>query len=164
MTKYIIVLGNENPEIYKKRVDRAIQYFHTLKVESFVDALQKTQINVYFIMSGGRNGAVNMKKYAIEQGIDPKYIVTEEKSQNTIENLIFSLEYIQKCNMGCFISITVCTSTFHSYRTFALMNYYMKDINVNLIHTNENVSDELKLREMQLLYMWLNSRVLALNN
>ena len=69
------------------------------------------------IMSGGQgpdevvSEAFAMKNYALEQGVDEKYIILEDKSTSTEENIIFSKKFIPADK-----SFAVVTNYYHVYR------------------------------------------------
>ena len=69
------------------------------------------------IMSGGQgpdevvSEAFAMKNYALEQGVDEKDIILEDKSRRTEENIIFSKKFIPVDK-----SFAVVTNYYHVYR------------------------------------------------
>ena len=69
------------------------------------------------IMSGGQgpdevvSEAFAMKNYALEQGVDEKDIILEDKSTSTAENIIFSKKFIPVDK-----SFAVVTNYYHVYR------------------------------------------------
>ena len=69
------------------------------------------------IMSGGQgpdevvSEAFAMKSYALEQGVDEKDIILEDKSTSTEENIIFSKKFIPADK-----SFAVVTNYYHVYR------------------------------------------------
>lgn len=69
------------------------------------------------IMSGGQgpdevvSEAFAMKNYALEQGVDEKDIILEDKSTSTEENIIFSKKFIPADK-----SFAVVTNYYHVYR------------------------------------------------
>ena len=93
---YLIVLGaglingEKVSPLLASRINRAIQF-----AEKQVD---KGKHMPKFIMSGGQGGdekvseARAMADYAISRGIDEKYILLEDRSKNTYQNMFFSKE------------------------------------------------------------------------
>jgi len=119
----IIVLGYpslDNGEIsplQKSRVDQAI-------------ALYKKELAPKIIFTGGavQNQFIEahtMKDYAVKNGISEETIILETASQNTEENVIFSLEILNENN---FTNIIVITSNYHTRRSFYLFSQYPLDI------------------------------------
>ena len=77
----------------------------------------KTNPGSKLIMSGGQgpdevvSEAFAMKNYALEQGVDEKDIILEDKSTRTEENIIFSKKFIPADK-----SFAVVTNYYHVYR------------------------------------------------
>lgn len=115
---YIIILGCKIKEdgtlfpLLKSRVDKAIEFANTQK--------KKTGKNIIFVPSGGKGNdeiiseAEAMKNYLLEQGINKKNIIIENKSKNTFENIKFSNEIIKDKTDEK--SIVFCTSNYHVFR------------------------------------------------
>ena len=116
---YIIILGcmikkdGTLTPILKARVDKAIEFAKMQK--------EKTGKDIIFIPSGGQGNdeimaeADAMKNYLIEQGIDEKNIIAENKSTNTIENMKYSNDIISNNNMNAKISFS--TTNYHVFRS-----------------------------------------------
>ena len=74
------------------------------------------------IMSGGQGPGEDipeseaMAAYAVDQGVDDKRIITEQKSVSTEENLMFSKELIDKENA----KIVIVTTAYHVFRALIL--------------------------------------------
>lgn len=108
----IIVLGGaiqgDSPKLMlRRRLDAAAAYMN-----------KNTQAAC--VVSGGQGAdesvseAFVMQKYLIEQGIDAKRIVLEDRSTNTRENLAFSAAVIAQANLSQ--DVTVATDSFHQLR------------------------------------------------
>lgn len=114
---YIIILGCQIRKdgtltpLLKGRVDKSI-YFRNKQLEN-------TGKDVIFIPSGGKGDdeiiseASAMKKYLLDQGIDNKNILLEDKSKNTYENIKFSNQLVKKENAN----IAFSTTNYHVLRT-----------------------------------------------
>ena len=114
---FLLVLGNKCtssrvPPILSERLDKAIELYR--------DYHQKPQI----IVSGGRSSkgqateAELMKKYLLEAGIPKKMILTEEESNNTIQNLEFSAIKIHNIwQKDSRPRVIIVTSDYHIPRT-----------------------------------------------
>lgn len=114
--KYIIILGakvnNETPSLaLTQRLNAAIPVI-------------KNNPNMKIVVSGGQGQgesiaeASAMQKYLIQNGIDKKRILIENRSSNTMENLMYSKLIIQKDNKQSVknTSVTIVTSNFHILR------------------------------------------------
>lgn len=108
----LVVLGcqvkNGKPSrMLKSRLDAAYEYLS-----------EHDAVNV--VVSGGKGDdeliseAQCMKEYLMEKGIAAERIFMEDKSENTEENLRFSLEIIE--NNGLCEDITIVTDGFHQLR------------------------------------------------
>ena len=106
---YLIVLGCQvngtTPSLMlRQRLDAAVSYLNT-----YPDAVA--------IVSGGMGPgediteAACMHSYLISAGIAPERIIQEPQSTNTMENLRFSMEYMEP---GA--SIAIVSNEFHLYR------------------------------------------------
>lgn len=96
---YLIILGcriREDGSLYpllQGRVDRAIEVYRKQE--------EKTGEKAYFVPSGGQGSdeviseAQAMKRYLAARGIPEEYILTEDRSVNTQENMCFSRSLIE---------------------------------------------------------------------
>jgi uncharacterized SAM-binding protein YcdF (DUF218 family) len=137
-----LVLGNSSLKIMEKRVDIALIKFEQLKNEK-----------CYMILSGGgKNETEYMYKYASKY-VDKEYLICEDKSISTFENLIFSSKIISELYPKETIDLIICTSSFNLKRTIIMANLLLKEKNYNLffIHTNEFLTLEEGRRELQLI-------------
>ena len=169
MTNIILILGNSNPEILNKRLDRGIQEFYKLK-NPYEDEEIVYGINTLILLSGKGVGIkVNDTVYNIEadymyeyvsKKVNKKYILIENLSNNTIENLINSYDILNKLYKDSFfnrINIIICTSSFHLKRTIVLSKLLNKhNFTLKYIHTNEVFSEEENKKELRHLDNYLN--------
>ena len=111
---YIIVLGAQMrgdypSRVLKFRLDCAIEYLNA-------------NPNTVCIVSGGQGAneimseAEGMKKYLLENNIPEDRILIENRSRNTIENILFSKELLKDETS----SVGILTNNFHSYRSVRL--------------------------------------------
>ena len=121
---FVIILGSKIREdgtltpLLKGRVDKAIEFAKKQKEVSNKD--------IYYIPSGGKGNdeviaeSVAIKNYLIEQGIDKKHIIIEDKSKSTKENMKFSKEIIN----GKMKDANICFSTtnYHVFRSGVIAN------------------------------------------
>ena len=101
--------------ILKKRLEKTIEYYNEHK-------------NITLILSGGKTSNTDiseagvMKKYLLENSkINESQIITEDYSENTVQNLINILEMIDNNKI-----FGICTSNSHIYRAYGLakkLNY-----------------------------------------
>lgn len=161
--EFIVVLSHNEKDVFHKRLNLAIDYFMGFSIFDrdylFADGLLYPK--KYIIIAGGLyndhshedRSKKDFEKYKLiydklhDHGIDQKYLLFEEKSTNTEDNITYTHEMIRNCfGMHPFFTmynshiITFCTSTFHIkrvcvYAKFLIGNmYYM-----NFLHTHENV-------------------------
>lgn len=112
----LIVLGyvSKNGRIHpllKERLDEAYKRFQQYG-------------HKYIIVSGGavgsrRSEAELMKKYLVEKGVPAKRVLKEDKSRNTVQNLIFSKQLMEQYQLKSFMIIT---NLFHVRRTKYIMH------------------------------------------
>ena len=111
---YIVVLGAQmRPDgpsvVLQFRLDTAAQYL-------------KDNPDTICIVSGGMGPnetepeAYGMRDYLISKGIDPARILIEDRSGNTIQNILFSKELMDEEHS----SVGIVTNNFHVYRGVAL--------------------------------------------
>ena len=122
MIDVIIVLGDYVDlkrgisEEQRKRIDRGIQLFHQNKAKfllfcgGFGKHFNTTKISL----------AKHMKIYAVKEGISNKKIILENKSFNTIENLIFAK---QISDQRKFKKILIVSSDWHIARVKLISKY-----------------------------------------
>lgn len=159
----ILVLGHRNDAILQKRMDAAIEYFNSVYEKKYYEWLDETVPTATLLLSGGSSdgksvptGAEKMKKYAILKGIDPDAIITETTSRDTVENFRNSLDILKTTLREVVSDVVVCTSSFHIRRAFVIAHTILGGYNLKFIHTHEEISNELKLREMKLTYDFIS--------
>lgn len=116
---FVIILGSKiNNDgsltpLLKGRVDKAIEFGE--------EQLANTKKKIYYIPSGGKgkdeviSEGEAIKKYLIKQGINKKYILVEDKSTSTVENMKYSNNIIvnkKKAAKVCF-----STTNYHVFRS-----------------------------------------------
>lgn len=112
----IIVLGYVSKDgrihpLLKERLDEAYKRFQQYG-------------HKYIIVSGGavgsrRSEAELMKKYLVEKGVPANRVLKEDKSHNTVQNLIFSKQLMEQYQLKSFMIIT---NLFHVRRTKYIMH------------------------------------------
>lgn len=162
----IIVIGNDNTEIMKKRLDIAIKEFKSSQIRRYSYVSNNYIPCKKFLLTGGsldENGISNaekMKQYAISQGVDPSVIIVDDKSKNTVESIINSEKIIRKSFSGCEVytpHIVICTSSFHMTRVLFISKIYFGKYKVSFIHTNETVTKEEKMYENHAILRFIES-------
>ena len=78
--------------------------------------------DIKVIVSGGQGidelipEAHAMKKYLVDNGIEPDRIVVEDKSTSTYENLLYSLEILEEIDGRENLKILIATNKHHIFR------------------------------------------------
>ena len=102
-------------------VERAISYYNYIEKHS--------KDTVYILFSGEE-----MKKYAVNKGADPDFILVKNKSRTPSENILFSEKIIQeKFNPEDISAITICSAPYMIGMMTILANNHLKDYNLNFI-------------------------------
>ncbi len=121
---FIIILGSKIKDngdlsaLLKGRVDKALEFGNT--------QYELNNKQIYYVVSGGKGNdeviseAEAMKKYLIKQGVNKKYIIIEDKSTNTYENMKFSKMKIDKIKEKSNISFS--TTNYHVFRSGVIAN------------------------------------------
>lgn len=107
---YVSKDGHIHP-LLKERLDEAYKLFRQYG-------------HKYIIVSGGAVGSRSseaelMKKYLVEKGVPAKRVLKEDKSYNTVQNLVFSKQLMEQYQLETFIIIT---NLFHIRRTKYIMH------------------------------------------
>ncbi len=121
---FIIILGSKikkdgslNP-LLQGRVDKALSFGNK--------QYEITKKEIIYIPSGGQgkdettSEAEAIKKYLISKGINKKQIIIEDKSTNTLENMKFSKNIIDKINNNAKVSFA--TTNYHVFRSGVIAN------------------------------------------
>lgn len=185
---FIIVLGSSKPEIRRARVVKAVEYYNSLKNpkdttrdmfatyyndfahEKSTSSQEKTRL----IFSGkGRSPtgvaeASDMFRIATsELGVSSSVCIIETESQNTRDNFVCSLKVLT--DAGWFKpthymlkpTFTICTSYFHAPRSLVIGIEILSAYGfVNIIHTGEQVSNEVAEHEKQVLDAYIKNYML----
>lgn len=116
---FVVVLGSglidgKAPPLLQRRVDRGIRFVNK--------QLEKTGKQAVLIMSGGKGSdesqpeANAMLQYAATAGGNPEFILLEDKSVNTLENIQFSKRIMEEKMSGKKFRCAVVSNTFHVMR------------------------------------------------
>lgn len=128
---YVIVLGagltggEKVTPLLAKRIDRAIQFYRKQSEET----LSPPQL----LMSGGQGPdekvpeAQAMREYALEQGIPDEDIIMEAQSTNTLENMKFSKEIMEREKPGGYHAIFT-SNNYHIFRA----GMYAEDVGLKI--------------------------------
>jgi len=121
---FIIILGSKiNKDgtltpLLKGRVDKAIEFGRK--------QYEETRKKIKYIPSGGKGKdeviaeAKAIKNYLVENGINEKDIIIEDKSTSTIQNMKYSKDKIDKINKDANISFS--TTNYHVFRSGVIAN------------------------------------------
>ena len=114
----IIVLGSTKAAKY--RVPVAVKAFFAGRSEKIMLCGGKTKS----FPSGNMTEAENMYEKSLELGVPEASIVLENNSQNTIENVLFSLLELQRSMwLNKVKSVLLVTTTYHMRRSLHLTRY-----------------------------------------
>ena len=103
--------GTPTP-LLRGRLDLALQFRNAQLEESGKEAC--------FVVSGGQGAdevqseAASMQAFLLEQGIPPEQILTENRSVNTLENMLFSKEIIDGVRKNG--KVAFFTTNYHVFR------------------------------------------------
>ena len=120
---YIVVLGAQMKDgspsaIYKFRLDAAYDYL----IEN---------PDTVCIVSGGKGKNENVsegdggKEYLVSKGIDTERIIAETEAEDTVENIRFSKEIMDRSSEADTLRIGIVTNNFHVFRGLHLAKKYM---------------------------------------
>ena len=121
---FVIILGSRiNKDgtltpLLKGRVDKAIEFAK--------EQYEYTKRKIVYVPSGGKgrdevtSEADAIKKYLIQNGVDKKQIIIEDKSTNTSENMKYSKDKIDKINSKG--NIVFSTTNYHVFRSGVIAN------------------------------------------
>ena len=162
--EYIIVLGNRTRDIMEKRVNRAIKEFYSSPYE-YIEPPNSIPIKM-LLFSGGSSdgvstpeGAVMMNEFALNKGVDKKFMAMEDKSRTTVENLVYCKKLLDANHryhhLGFRPKLTICTSTFHICRVIVLAKLLLPEYDLSFIHTEEEVPSNIQKHEWNILVRYL---------
>lgn len=116
---YIIVLG---AKVNGTTPSKSLRY----RLDATITYLEISP-NATIIVSGGQGAGEEdseanvMKQYLINHGVNENQIITEDKSTNTVENLTFSKQIMDKQKEN--YTVTIITNGFHTYRAKYIANH-----------------------------------------
>jgi uncharacterized SAM-binding protein YcdF (DUF218 family) len=121
---YIIILGcqicrdGSLTPLLRSRVDRAVEFEKA--------QYEKTGKHAVFVPSGGQGGdeimseGEAMEKYLLSIGVPQERIAREDKSVNTLQNMQFSKQVIDKHSGGAENKKAFSTTNYHVFRGYIL--------------------------------------------
>lgn len=153
-----IVLGSRDIKTLKTRMDIAIDKFKSSPCEHLDEHTGFTFTLKVLLLSGGRTDNYNnteayyMEQYAINQGINQKFIHVENESINTLQSLKNCNEIINYWFFPLYDiirpeNVTICTSTWHIKRVMLISKFVMPYYNITYEHTKEVVTIEENYQE-----------------
>lgn len=116
---YVIILGcaiakeGQPLPLLRGRIDRALEFAKK--------QLSATGKKIKFVTSGGRGSdeciseSESMQRYLVSKGVSESDILMENKSVNTLQNMEFSRELIEKDGEGK--NVIFSTTNYHVYRS-----------------------------------------------
>ncbi len=105
-TECIVVLGNSQRSVLKKRLDTAIDR---------VNSRRENGLGTFLIFSGSFGEAEEMEKLALERNIPEKFYVLENKSVNTNQNIAFSKTLLDRIKTSQ-MTVVFCSDFYHCPR------------------------------------------------
>ena len=87
-----------------------------------------------------------MKDYLVEKGIDESLIITEDKSTNTNENIIYSKEIIEEKTSKDY-DVVIITNGFHCFRSKLLANKHNLTAHTYAAKERDDTAPHYYLRE-----------------
>lgn len=109
-----LINGEQVSPLLGKRIERASQFYH--------EQTKRTSKRPILVMSGGQGSdealpeSEAMKVYAMAQGIPEEMILVETKSRNTLENMMFSKEIMDKQSDNQSYQAIFSTNNYHLFR------------------------------------------------
>ena len=156
--RFIIILGTGNMRSLRTRVETAVNELKKKpwKTEFWHDSntLISSVMNTTIIFSGRSPEAERMRDHAKDliNDFPDEYLVLENKSFSTVENLLNSRgimkEYQGMCR-GEGISVTVVSSAFHIPRVQILCDKILSEFKTDCVGTEEPVTEFRRNREEQ---------------
>lgn len=114
----IIVLGSMKASKY--RIPVAVDAYHADRSKKLLLCGGKSRN----FPSGTYSEAEHMRKTALELGVNEKDIILENTSQNTIENILYSLVELQRSFwLNKIHSVLLVTTAYHMRRSMAIARY-----------------------------------------
>ena len=112
-----------------KRCDLAIQYINEFGLDKLIvsGGVANEHTNV--------SEAQLMKEYLLKKGLDDDFIILEDRSMTTWDNMEFSMEIARKNNFDV-KTVVVITTVDHyllSYNTVKICKEYITDPNINMV-------------------------------
>lgn len=160
----IIVLGNSTEKIWKKRVEKGVDFYNEIK-KSFDDDLNS---RIKIVFTGTEKNSVDMKNYAIDTlKINESDVILENHSKSTYENIVFTRNILE--NAGYFKStfmtsynFVVCTSQFHIARaTLIALDQLGNYGKVSSIYSiDEHLPDDKYRKEKEFTYHYVTNCIL----
>ena len=97
--EYIIIISSSNIQLIESNCEKAVEFFLSSEYEYYDSELNEMRISKKIIISGFHTFKGNDKIYKLHYNIlrkyiPSKYIVIENKSNDIIQNLLFSRTYI----------------------------------------------------------------------
>ena len=143
----IVVLGNSNDSILTKRIDRAVREFKSSRCEMYTNVgLFSTKMILFSGVEAHTASNICERVF----NINKKFFIKEDKSATTYQNIIFTLDLLNKLYPHSKPEITICTSSFHINRAMLLCQFILvpNGYNVRYIHTEESIPMNLYIKEM----------------
>lgn len=151
--RVIIIIGNIDTEITKKRVIRAVEEYNKIPSTVFSKITNKFEQTTLVLFSG-----MIYNKYNYTPIFNQDACLIENKSRNTMESLMNSKEYIDNLVQKTLQtpSLVVCTSSYSINRTIILSKLILHNYSLEFIHTREPITPSQYHSDIRLLTSYID--------
>lgn len=120
-----------------KRCELAIKYIEDFGLDKLI------------VSGGGANEHTNvsearlMKDYLVKRGLDPDFIIEEDRSMTTWDNMEFSMQIAKERNydVSCVVVITTVDHYLLSYNTVKICKEYINNKDINKVLYTDTVDN-----------------------
>ena len=120
-----------------KRCDLAMQYIDEFGLDKLIvsGGVANEHTNV--------SEAKRMKNYLVNKGMDPDFIIEEDRSMTTWDNMEFSMKIARDrgFDVNCVVVITTVDHYLLSYNTVKICKEYINDKNINMVLYTDTVDN-----------------------
>ncbi len=132
--KYALVFGNAM--LIKERTVKAVEMYNSGRVKKLV--FMGGGYGISNVTNDHTPESHQMRDYAISLGVNQNDIIVEDKSKDTIENILFVNKILNLSNND---TVMLITSTFHLKRCNALIKKIIPGINTILVGALDGIND-----------------------
>ena len=120
-----------------KRCELAIQYINEFGLDKLI--VSGGVANEHTNVSEARL----MKEYLVKRGLDPDFIIEEDRSMTTWDNMEFSMEIArkEKFDVNVVVVITTVDHYLLSYNTVKICKEYINNKDINMVLYTDTVDN-----------------------